>query len=284
MKICALIAAAALLTLTGCASKEASEKPLLVASVPQIAEVLEQVAGSGFEVVTVIDGNADVETYEPSPAVMRKVSAAEALFSTGTLPFEAAIDREVPAQAHRLRLVDEVEVIRGTHGHELEEDPHLWASLANLSALAAAIPPLLAEIVPDSAEAYQARAAALQAEMAALAAQADSLLAAAGRPAFGIWHPSLSYFARDYGLEQIAVGAEHRELTPRQMAQAVEHLREHGVKVLFYDNPAKASAVQAIAAEAGAEAVLMPGYEAPYYPALLRIAEQLSTNTLNAQP
>lgn len=50
--------------------------------------------------------------------------------------------------------------------------------------------------------------------MPSLAAFADSLrqvLAPVRGQAFVVWHPALSYFARDYGLEQIGIEYEGKE-------------------------------------------------------------------------
>ena len=49
---------------------------------------------------------------------------------------------------------------------------------------------------------------------------------------FLVWHPSLSYFARDYGLHQIALGgAEHKEVSIPALREAIEEARGSGASV-----------------------------------------------------
>jgi zinc transport system substrate-binding protein len=52
--------------------------------------------------------------------------------------------------------------------------------------------------------------------------------------AFAVWHPSLSYFARDYGLEQISVSFENKEMSPVRLAEVADEARAHNVGVFFF--------------------------------------------------
>lgn len=276
MKFPAIIAGATLVC--ACTGSESS-RPVLIASLPQTAEVVRQVAGPEFEVAAVATGGADPETFEPSQSLMRRVSRARAFFTTGTLPFEQSVAPALPVDAYCVDIAEDITPITGTHADAHMTDPHVWASLANLSAMAGEVADYLAVAVPDSAGAYRGRARALQTRLGNLSAEADSVLAAAGRPAFGVWHPSLSYFARDYGLRQVSVGAEHRELSPRQMRQAVDSLRSAGVAILFYDHPGQAAAAAAVAQDAGATPMLIEASPADYPAYLLQLAHIIADGT-----
>ncbi len=53
--------------------------------------------------------------------------------------------------------------------------------------------------------------------------------------AFMIWHPSLSYFARDYGLEQIVIGGDgHKEMSAANLRDVIDHAHDSGARVFFY--------------------------------------------------
>lgn len=246
--------------LWSCGRTESSDNDakVIVVTVPQLAPVVQEIGGPGYEVVTVLDGNADPEVFEPSPAVMAKVSKADMLVSTGTLPFETSITAAVPESCPKIVLADHLPTITGTHGNELEVDPHLWASVRNMRVFAELLPDALSVLEPDSTAAIEGRMEIECCRLDSLDAAIDSLMEVSGRPAFGIWHPSLSYFARDYGLRQISVGAEHRELTPLQIRRAIDSLRHNEARVVFYEYPGQLGAAVAIAESAGAATVLMP--------------------------
>ena len=51
--------------------------------------------------------------------------------------------------------------------------------------------------------------------------------------AFLIYHPSLTYFAREYGLTQIPIEEEGREPSATQLQSVIANARDKGVKTLF---------------------------------------------------
>ena len=53
-----------------------------------------------------------------------------------------------------------------------------------------------------------------------------------GRSCFVIFHPALTYYARDYGIEQIAVENEGKEPSARQLGGIIERARRSGVKYI----------------------------------------------------
>lgn len=243
--------------LTGaCTTGSTPERPVIAVTVPQIAPMVEELAGPGYEVITVATAGADPESFEPPQSIMRQLGQAKVLFATGTLPFERTLAPALSPQSSQVDLSGHVHLLYGTHSDTTAADPHIWASTLNLAAMSAPVEQWLAHELPDSADAYRNRADAYRQRCRQAWKEADSVLERGGRPAFGAWHPSLSYFARDHGLRQITVGAEHREMSPRAMRAAIDSLRAAGVAVLFYDHPGQ-SGPRSVAEEAGATAVLL---------------------------
>ena len=50
---------------------------------------------------------------------------------------------------------------------------------------------------------------------------------------FLIYHPSLSYFAHEYGLQQLTIEEEGREPSALQLQQLIETARQRKPRVLF---------------------------------------------------
>ena len=65
-------------------------------------------------------------------------------------------------------------------------------------------------LYPDSAH-YTAAYKALDEELAALDAECQALCEASPADAFVIYHPALTYYARAYSLEQIAIESDGKE-------------------------------------------------------------------------
>ncbi|MDE7388627.1 MAG: zinc ABC transporter substrate-binding protein, partial [Muribaculaceae bacterium] len=66
-----------------------------------------------------------------------------------------------------------------------------------------------------------------------LDAAVDSILGPLRGAAIVLWHPSLSYFAHDYGLRQIALGAEGREPSVADVKRLTDDVKRSGARVFL---------------------------------------------------
>ena len=78
----------------------------------------------------------------------------------------------------------------------------------------------------------KANAAGLKAKIAKLDKEIQAYLPGAGK-SFLIYHPALSYFARDYGLTQISIEEGGKEPSPAQLKALIARCKEMGVEVVF---------------------------------------------------
>jgi len=91
--------------------------------------------------------------------------------------------------------------------------------------------------------------------IAALDSLATKLFSEFRGKSFMIFHPSLGYLARDYGLVQIAVENEGKEPTPSSMKELIDIAGEKKIKVIFIQKGFDEKNAGAIALETGAELV-----------------------------
>ena len=74
---------------------------------------------------------------------------------------------------------------------------------------------------------------------------------------FAIFHPSLSYFARDYDLQQLSLEENGKEMTPQRMQQVIEEAKAKGVKTVFIQNEFTPEQVKTFAQEIEASVVVI---------------------------
>jgi zinc transport system substrate-binding protein len=110
------------------------------------------------------------------------------------------------------------------------------------------------ELHPDSTL-YSANYARLAENLARLDTLVSGRLAASPIRSFMIFHPGLTYFARDYGLRQIALESDGKEPSTRQLAEIIEEARTENITTIFYQREFPRRIVEVAAAEIGAEAV-----------------------------
>ena len=105
---------------------------------------------------------------------------------------------------------------------------------------------------PDSVK-YETNYNRLQKELQALDARTAEKIARSGIEYFIVYHPALTYYARDYGLRQIAIEADGKEPSAKQLTQLIRQAREDGVRRILYQSQFPASAVEVIARDIDAE-------------------------------
>ena len=67
-----------------------------------------------------------------------------------------------------------------------------------------------------------------------------------------IFHPTLDYLARDYGLKEIAVENEGKEPTPSSLRDLIDIGKANKIRVIFVQREYDIKNASAIAAETGA--------------------------------
>lgn len=269
---------------TAC-GKSGDDNVLVVSVEPQRA-ILEDIVGDRFEVVTVLTPGSNPETFEPTMATRRMIDRARAFFTTGHLPFEDALAESIPAEVVVYDTSKGIEPVYGTHGHDHDHDghhhgdgadPHVWTSVRNARIIAGNMLDAVVDIDPDNAGYYRERYTALDNRLDSLdrvlTARFDSLT---GTRAFAVWHPSLSYFARDYGLEQVSVGFENKEMPARQLARVLDEARHHDVRVFFFQKEYDSRQAETLNKEMGTRLVIINPLDYDWEKEIERVAEELA--------
>ena len=108
--------------------------------------------------------------------------------------------------------------------------------------------------MPDSTK-YGERYTALCIKLLELDEEVTELCRQSPHSTFFIYHPALTYLARDYGLTQVAVEHEGKEPSAKHLSRIIEQARAEGVKHIFYQSEFPASSVEVICNDIGATAV-----------------------------
>lgn len=68
-----------------------------------------------------------------------------------------------------------------------------------------------------------------------------------------VWHPSLSYFARDYALNQVSIESEGKEASALQLKSHIDEAKSLAPHVFFYQKEYDSRQVELISKEIGTE-------------------------------
>jgi zinc transport system substrate-binding protein len=152
------------------------------------------------------------------------------------------------------------------HGHEEEGegehegenlDPHIWTSPALVKVQAQTIYDALVQLDPEHEAAFKANLDAFLADIEQLEARIRDALANIESVKFLVFHPSWGYFARDFGLEMIAIEIEGKEPSALEMAQVIAEAKKEGIRVIFAQPELSTRSATTIATEIGGEVLLI---------------------------
>ena len=260
-----------------------SEKPVITVTLEPLRYFTEAIAGDCFEVVSMVPKGSSPESYDPTPQQLVNLSKSQAYLRIGYIGFEQAWMKKLEANYPTMKVYDTskgVELIReeghhhGNHYHEGGVEPHIWNSTQNASVIADNIYAALCEMDADHQPEYKQRLDSLKQVIARTDADVRTLLANADST-FLIYHPALSYFARDYGLHQISIEEGGKEPSPATLKTLIETCRREGAQVIFVQQEFDQRNAQLIADELGIEIVPINPLSHDWAEEIIRVANAL---------
>lgn len=260
-----------------------SEKPILTVTLEPLRYFTEAIAGDSYEVVSMVPKGSSPESYDPTPQQLVNLSKSQAYFRIGYIGFEQAWMKKLEANCPNMKVFDTskgIDLIRdkghwhGDHFHEGGVEPHVWNSTQNALIIADNIYQALCELDSTHQEDYQKRLDVLKQTIRQTDANVRTLVENADST-FLIYHPALSYFARDYGLKQVSIEEGGKEPSPAQLKALIETCRNENVHTIFVQQEFDQRNAQLIANELGVNIVSINPLSYDWVKEMIRIAEAL---------
>lgn len=252
-----------LLSLISCKNKTASERNISVSILPQ-KYFIERIAGDYVHVNVMIPPGMNPATCDLSTGQLKKLYDSDIYFAVGYLPFEITHLYPVLESRKEIRLVNHSDNIRlvegscshhGDHHHEGGYDPHIWMSPVYAKVMSQTILDVLAEKYPEQKETFTRNYKLLEQDIDSVARKAGQTLSAKAHKTFLIYHPALTYFAQDYGMEQISIEEEGKEPHPAHLKKIIDEIKEKDIRIIFIQNQFDVNNAKAIGNETGTKII-----------------------------
>lgn len=275
-----------LLALTaGCGSpvqRENSKPVVLVSILPQTTFV-NKIAGDDFQVSLLIPHGANPTTYSLLPAQMKEIASAKVWLRMGHVGFErswADKIREVNGLMEEVDLSEGLDLMGGRiiDGRLTAVDPHTWLSPGSVKIMAGTIRDRLTELNPAASSRYDEGYSAFVAEIDETDAILREMLAPYAGRKFISFHPSLSYFARDYGLTQLSIQQGGREPSPSHIAELIDIARAEDIRTIFIQSEFDLEQARMLAQEIDGEIVQVWPLNPDWSSNLIELARLLRDN------
>jgi zinc transport system substrate-binding protein len=250
-----------------CTIRPAQENRVMVTIEPQ-RYFVEQLVDTLFEVVTMVPPGSSPESYDPTPREMVRLARSKAYFCIGHIGFENVWLEKLKSNHPNVLFFDNsqgIALIAGSHHHHHEGedcddshssvDPHTWSSPRQARIIVENMFTALSDIDPEHIDIYSENREKILREIEETDRVVGEFLKNSSQKAFIIYHPALSYLARDYGLTQYAIETDGKEPSPEQIRQLVDFAQKESIRIVFIQQEFDRKNAEIIARETGCRVV-----------------------------
>lgn len=225
---------------------------------------VEKIAGNDFKVNVLIPPGASPATYTLLPSQLKDIARSQLWFRIGYIGFEHSWKDKIAQANTNMKVVDLAEGLdliahkieqHGDHVHMDGVDPHIWLSPVLVKKIAKRILDELILLNPDKGPEYKSNYLRFVKECDQLNIELKNKLKDFKDRKFIVFHPSLSYYAREYGLDQYSLEAGGKEPTPQQLKNLVDMAKAENIKIIYIQSEFDREHARVFAEEIGGEII-----------------------------
>jgi zinc transport system substrate-binding protein len=282
MPLLVLLLLAALLS--GCVSqREATGQIKVATTIIPLGEFVHAVGGDRVAVTVLVPPGAEPHTFEPSPSQIREVADAD-IYAENGASLESWMGNILQVNP-RMLVVDTskgISLIAGTEEGETSSsdgramDPHIWLSPRDAMIQVQNVCDGLTRVDPAGKDYYAKNRDNYITKLQVLDAYLNSTFAGTKKKKFVVLHPAWTYFARDYGLTQIAIDVEEKEPGPRYLTELVSSAHANNITTVFVEPQYNPKMAEVISKEINGRVVSIDDLAPNYIENLKSVGEKIA--------
>jgi len=239
---------------------------VIVSILPQ-QTFLKAIGGGKVNITLMVQPGNSPHTYEPRPSQMKSVSKAE-LYLAIDVEFEDVWLQKFKNLNTKMQVIDIAEGVpkismhtsevnsnekksHDAHAHHHEsDDPHIWTAPHNVKIIAQNIYEALIKVDAKNKAYYLDNLKIFLQDIERTHLEIEKILSSLKQNrSFMVFHPSWGYFAKAYGLKQIAVEVEGKSPTPKTLIHIIKEAKEEKIHAIFTQPEFSDSTAKIIAKE-----------------------------------
>lgn len=258
------LALALLLAACGQTRKEDGKLHLVTTFYP-VYEFTKQITGDTANVDLLIGAGTEVHDFEPSAKNIATIQEADAFIyeNENMETWAPKLVKELKT-TKAIKATEGMILLPGTeeedHDHEGEDhhheyDPHVWLSPQRAIKMVESLRDQLSQAYPDQKATFEKNAAAYIKKLEDLNSKYETTLSQAQQKTFVTQHTAFAYLAFDYGLEQVSITGLKADSEPSaaRLAELTDYIKQHQIKVIYFEENASKSLASTLSKEAGVE-------------------------------
>ncbi len=275
-------------------------KMRVAVSILPLADFCRQIGGERVEVRVLIPPGASPHTFEPSPGMLVDLTKSAVLvyIGAGLEPWLTKVIKALPGQkpalveaVHGLPLITDIPVhAREAVSHQIQPgskaghhhahgsgNPHIWLDPILAQDICRRIAAAFIQKDPGNQVMYEENLKRYLARLMTLDNTIAGVTAGFQLREFVSFHPSFTYFARRYQLQEVGVieVAPGREPTPRALQNIINAIKRYNIKVIFSEPQFSPRLAEVLAKEAGVSVLSLDpiGGRPPYGDDYIKLME-----------
>ncbi len=227
---------------TSCSEVKKDTKNTVSVSILPQKFMVEQIAGDLLNINVMIPPGSSPASYEPTPMQVAQLESSKLYLRIGYIGFETSwmnrfksvnSEMKIVNIANGIDLIEDGGHWHGDQYHAGIVEPHVWTSPKNVEIIANNIYQTLIAEYPQHKESFTENYSKFVLEISNIHGYALEQLSTLKNKKFLIYHPALSYLARDYGLEQIAMEHEGKEPSSKYLKTLIDQAHNENIGVVL---------------------------------------------------
>lgn len=269
-------------------SKGTKDGSIIVTIDPQ-KYFLSQIIGDKYKIDVLIGSGSNPESYDPTPSQMMAIENSVAYFKLGYLNFENILLDKIQ-KSKDLHIFDcskGVDII-GTH-HDCSEhiqteiitghdygDPHYWSSITSAKVILKNMLDGMCEIDSVNSVFYKENYDKAIKKLLKLENEVVEILDKSQSKSFVIYHPALSYYAKEFGLTQLSIEQNGKMPSPNNLKKIIDEAIKDNAKVVFIQKEFDIKNGEIVAKQIGAKTYSINLLDYKWDDVILNISKQIA--------
>lgn len=278
-----------ILLLVACQPKQKDSRDLVSVSILPQKYFVDQIAGDLLQVNVLVPPGSSPHNYEMLPSQMKDLANSKVWLQIGLLTFEETLGDKLATINKGLLIANCSQGISPIAGSECEEeghdhnhahhdafDPHIWLAPAESKIIAQNTLMALKNGFPDHSNEFDLNYARLITRIDSVAELIGQKLAPLQNRTILIYHPAFAYYARQFGMEQVALELDGKDPSPRHMKNTVDLAHEKNIRVIFIQKEFDPAFARQLSREINGEVVIIDPMDYDWEKQLMDMTEKIT--------
>ena len=213
---------------TSCKSRIKDNKQISISVLPQ-KYLVKRISKDYLKINTLIGKGMDPANSGISPNKMALLLDSKLYFAIGNLPFEISQILPTIKNKKTIKIIKQ----KDDFGIKDNENPHIWMSPSKAKIMAKNILDNLSKEYPKEKINFTVNYESLIKDINTTDSIARQVFSSKKNNTFIIYHPALSYFAQDYGLNQIAIEKDGKEPDPMYLKDIINTIKAKNINFIL---------------------------------------------------